>query len=414
VVPVEAPKVLDGRTKSRVNVECDRHYAGEQEEQLMTSHTHHAIGAVRPEGWVYARAPMIVYWELTTACALACQHCRATAMPEPGPGELSTAQALSVLDSIAGFGSPLPHIVFTGGDPLRRGDLDVLIAEAGNRGIGVSLAPAVTPLLTRARLAEVRDAGVQAISLSLDGSDAAHHEGVRGVSGNFDATIQALEDAAALGIPVQVNTLVAAQTVDDLPAVYERLRQHALTRWSLFFLISVGRGAQLEELGPGAAERVMHWLQRLNADSPFPVKTVEAMQHRRVAVRQMRRQGLSEEQIEASPIGRGFGIRDGNGIIFIAHDGVVHPSGFMPMPLGTVPADDIVELYRHHPDLVALRDVTQYKGRCGRCPYARWCGGSRARALAWTGDPLESDPLCPYEPGGKDRTNATPVTNGAQ
>jgi radical SAM protein len=380
----------------------------------MVSHSHHGIGAVRPEGWVYSRAPMILYWEVTTACGLACQHCRATAMPDPGPDELTTAQALSVLDAVARFGSPLPHIVFTGGDPLRRRDLDVLIAEAGARGIGVSLAPAVTPLLTRERLAEIHKAGVQAISLSLDGSDAAHHDGVRGVAGTFDATVRALEDAAALGIPVQVNTLVATQTVDDLPAVYELLRQHTLMRWSLFFLISVGRGTQLEELEPGAAERLMHWLQGLNAEAPFPVKTVEAMQHRRVAVREMRRRGLSDEQIEASPIGRGFGIRDGNGIIFIGHDGVVQPSGFMPLPLGRVPADDIVEIYRHHPDLVALRDVTQYKGRCGRCSYARWCGGSRARALAWTGDPLESDPLCPYEPGDAARARALPVPSGAQ
>ncbi|MEX0913430.1 MAG: TIGR04053 family radical SAM/SPASM domain-containing protein [Demequina sp.] len=364
----------------------------------MTSRPNHGIGAVRPEGWVYSRAPMIIYWELTTACGLACHHCRATAMPEPGPGELTTPQALSVLDAVVGFGSPLPHIVFTGGDPMRRGDLNLLITEAGARGIGASLAPAVTPLLTRERMAQVQQAGVQAISLSLDGSDAAHHDGVRGVTGTFDATVAALEDAAALGIPVQVNTLVAAQTVDDLPAIYELLRQHTLMRWSLFFLVSVGRGSQLQELEPGRAERLMRWLHGLAGQAPFQVKTVEAMQYRRVAVREMRRRGLTDEQIEASPLGRGFGIRDGNGIIFIAHDGTVHPSGFMPMPLGTLPDDDIVELYRHHPDLIALRDVTQYKGRCGRCPYARWCGGSRARALARTGDPLESDPLCPYEP----------------
>lgn len=376
----------------------------------MASHPHHGIGAVRPEGWVYARAPMIIYWELTTACGLACRHCRATAMPDPAPGELTTPQALSVLDAVAGFGSPLPHIVFTGGDPLRRGDLALLIAEAGARGIGVSLAPAVTQLLTRERLAQVQRAGVQAISLSLDGSDAAHHDGVRGVAGTFDATVKALQDAAALGIPVQVNTLVAAQTVDDLPAVYELLRHHALIRWSLFFLVSVGRGSQLQELDPGPAERLMHWLHGLSAEAPFQVKTVEAMQYRRVAVREMRRRGLTDEQIEASPLGRGFGIRDGNGIVFIAHDGTVHPSGFMPMPLGAVPGDDIVELYRHHPDLVALRDVTRYKGRCGRCSYARWCGGSRARALARTGDPLESDPLCPYEP--RDGAASQPVPAG--
>ena len=128
------------------------------------------IGSVRPEGWVYASAPMIIYWELTTACGLACSHCRATAMPDPGPGELSTTEAIALLDEITGFGSPLPHVVMTGGDPLRRPDLKVLIHEAIARGIGVSLAPAVTPLLTRDRLAELKDDGVAAISLSLDGS----------------------------------------------------------------------------------------------------------------------------------------------------------------------------------------------------------------------------------------------------
>ena len=269
----------------------------------MASHAHHGIGAVRPEGWVYARAPMIVYWEVTTACGLACQHCRATAMVDPGPGELSIAKRCRSW-------TRLPDLVrrcHTSSSPaatrLRRRDLDVLIAEAGTRGIGVSLAPAVTPLLTRSRLAEVRDAGVQAISLSLDGSDATHHDGVRGVSGTFDATVQALEDAAALGIPVQVNTLVAAQTVDDLPAIYELLRQHTLTRWSLFFLISVGRGTQLEELSSGSG-RARHALaaeaQRRLA---LPGQDRRGMQHRRVAVQEMRREGLSEAHIEASPIG---------------------------------------------------------------------------------------------------------------
>ena len=103
-----------------------------------------------------------------------------------------------------------------------------------------------------------------------------HHDGIRGVTGTFDATVQALDEAAELGIPVQVNTLVASQTADDLPAVYDLLRQHTLMRWSLFFLISVGRGTQLEELAPVAAERLMRWLQGLNAEAPFPVKTVEA------------------------------------------------------------------------------------------------------------------------------------------
>ena len=215
----------------------------------MTPHHPTGIGSVKPEGWVYSRAPMIVYWELTTACGLACRHCRATAMPDAAPGQLSTRECLSVLDDIATFGRPLPHIVFTGGDPLRRPDLDLLIRAAGDRGIGASLAPAVTPDLTFERLAEVQRAGIQAISLSLDGSDPFRHDGLRGVPGTFDLTMTALDWAAELGLPVQVNTLVTDVTAADLPAMYELLSTKKLLRWSLFFLISVGRGSTL---GDGA------------------------------------------------------------------------------------------------------------------------------------------------------------------
>ena len=361
----------------------------------------HGIGAVRPENFAWSRAPMIVYWELTNACGLACRHCRATAMPDPAPGELTTAQALSLLDDIATFGDPLPHIVFTGGDPLRRHDLKLLMTEAADRGIGVSLAPAVTPLLTRERLAEAKADGVQAISLSLDGSTAAFHDGVRGVPGTFDATLTALDWAAELEIPVQVNTLVTSVTAADLPAVYDLLSTRTLLRWSLFFLISIGRGTELTELTPGEAEKLMSWLNSLGRTAPFQVRTTEATHYRRIAAQAAGRRGLDDAAIEASPIARGFGIRDGNGIVFVSNTGDVTPSGFLPVAVGNVKDSSLVELYRHHPTMTALREPELFKGRCGRCEFNRWCGGSRARAYAWTGDMLESDPLCPYTPGSR-------------
>ncbi|MCB0911264.1 MAG: TIGR04053 family radical SAM/SPASM domain-containing protein [Propionibacteriaceae bacterium] len=361
----------------------------------------HGIGAVKPDGWAYHRAPMIVYWELTNACGLACRHCRATAMPDPMPGELTTAEAIAVLDDLLGFGGPgeaLPHVVMTGGDPLRRPDLPELIAAATERGIGVSLAPAVTPLLTRERIFWMKDVGIQAISLSLDGSTAAYHDGVRMVPGTFEATIEALDTAAEAGLPVQVNTLVTSQTAADLPAVYELLSRHTLMQWSLFFLISIGRGTELTELSPGDAERWLLWAAKVNRDAPFRVKTTEAMHFRRLMTAPLLRAGRTREEVEALPPARAFGIRDGNGIVFVSNLGDVTPSGFLPVTVGNVKERSLVELYRDEPLMRALRDPDQFKGRCGVCEYHDWCGGSRARAYAWTGDPLESDPLCPYVP----------------
>lgn len=361
----------------------------------------HGIGSVKPVGWAYNAAPMIVYWELTNACGLACRHCRATAMPDPAPGELSTEQAIMLLDDIAGFagpGEPLPHIVMTGGDPLRRPDLARLVAEATSRGIGVSLAPAVTGLLTRERMEWMKSAGIQAISLSLDGSTAELHDGVRMVPGTFDATLEALDLAAEIGLPVQVNTLVTETTASDLAAVYELLRGHALMQWSLFFLISIGRGSELKELSPGEAEKVLLWAQRVGRDAPFRVKTTEAMHYRRLGAAALLRAGKTREEVEAHPMSRAFGIRDGNGIVFVSNTGDVTPSGFLPLSVGNVKESSIVSLYRDDPLMRSLRDPDTFLGRCGRCEYHDWCGGSRARAYAWTGNALESDPLCPYQP----------------
>ena len=363
------------------------------------------IGAVKPDGWAYQRSPMIVYWELTNACGLACRHCRATAMPDAAPGELTTAQAIALLDDITGFGDAalgeaLPHVVMTGGDPLRRPDLAELIAEAQARGIGVSLAPAVTPLLTREKILWMKEIGIQAISLSLDGSDAAFHDGVRMVPGTFDATLEALDIAAEAGLPVQVNTLVTAATAADLPAIHDLLSAHTLQQWSLFFLISIGRGTELTELSPGEAERVLIWAQQVGRGSAFRVKTTEAMHYRRLGAAALLRAGKSKEDVEAHPMARAFGIRDGNGIVFVSNTGDVTPSGFLPLAVGNVKDSSLVSLYRNDPMLRSLRDPDQFKGRCGTCEYHDWCGGSRARAYAWTGDPLESDPLCPYVPKG--------------
>ena len=361
------------------------------------------VGSVKPDGYVFARAPMLVYWETTLSCGLACRHCRAEANPNPAPDELTTAEGLSLLDRLTGFGHPYPHVVFTGGDPLRRPDLETLVAGATTRGIGASLAPAATPLLTLDRLAALRDAGIQTMSLSIDGSTPARHDGFRGVPGTFDATVEAAAIAHRARLPLQVNTLVTDETLADLPAIYALMTTLGIIRWSLFFLISVGRGSALREITPGEGERLNHWLYDLSRTSPFAIKTTEATHYRRVAIKRLIAEGADGPAILATSVGRGFGVRDGNGIMFVSNNGAVFPSGFLPLAVGNVRVDDPVTLYRDHPVFRSLRDVGQLKGRCGRCEYAEVCGGSRARAYAWTGDILEADPLCPYVPSGAPR-----------
>ncbi|MCS7171880.1 MAG: TIGR04053 family radical SAM/SPASM domain-containing protein [Armatimonadetes bacterium] len=354
--------------------------------------------AILQRRYVYNRAPLLVYWELTRACDLACRHCRAEAIPERHPLELSTQEGRRMLRDALAFGPPLPHWVFTGGDPFKRPDLAELVEEARALGFGVSLAPSATPLVTDAAIRRLARSGVQAISLSLDGSTPERHDALRGIPGCFERTLRLAHRIREEGIQLQVNTLVTASTLEDLPAIYERIWELGIVRWSLFFLVRVGRGQALEEVTPLQAERLCHWLLDLGARAPFAIKTTEAPHYRRVAFLRMRTRGLSEAAIASTPVGRGFGVRDGNGIVFVSHTGEVYPSGFLPLRAGNVREHSLVELYRHADLFVRIRDTGLLRGKCGRCPFREICGGSRARAHAHTGDPLESDPLCPYQP----------------
>jgi AdoMet-dependent heme synthase len=350
----------------------------------------------------FADRPQRVYWETTRACDLACRHCRAAAAPDADPHELSTSESLALLDDLAAFDAPLPHLVLTGGDPLKRADLFDLIAAAQSRGFRVSVAPSATPLLTAAALRALRKAGVDAISLSLDGSTAPRHDLIRGIPGTFERTMEAARVAREVELPFQVNTLVCQETLDDLPAVHDCVVAMGAARWSLFFLVTVGRGQVLQPITPHCAEDLLAWLARLSGP-PRPgglvITTTEAPHFRRV-VAELRRDAHATTPPPAkstAPIGHGAGIRDGNGIMFISHTGEICPSGFLEIPVGNVRRDDVVALYRDAPLFQALRNPDAFNGRCGPCEYRWACGGSRARAYSGSGDPLGEDPLCEHE-----------------
>lgn len=363
--------------------------------------------------FVYDRAPLLVYWESTRACDLACVHCRAAATTWRNPLELDTGEARDLLHQIAAFGprpshppygpafgAGPPHLIITGGDPLQRPDLFDLIAYGRSLGLTVSVTPAGTPRLAPAVVRRFHDAGVNALGLSLDGSNPARHDAFRGEPGSFDWTVGGIRLAGEQGLPVQVNTMVTAQTLDDIPAVYEVIRDLGIARWALFFLIATGRGATLQAITPEESERFLNRLWQRAPDAPFPIKTTEAHHYRRIAYMKMHRQGLAAQEIARTPVGRGFGIRDGNGVVFVSHTGAVYPSGFLPLSAGNVRRRPLVDLYRHSPLFKQLRDADRLLGKCGRCEFRALCGGSRARAFALAGDPMAADPLCPYEPRG--------------
>jgi len=333
--------------------------------------------------------PMVLIWEVTQACELSCDHCRADARPARHPDELTTEEGKRLLDQISWF-ADRQLVVLSGGDPMMRPDLVDLVEYGTERGLTMSLTPSGTDHLDADAIGSLADAGLKRIALSLDGGSAERHDAFRGEDGSFESTMAAAEAAQEAGLPLQINTTVCDRTVEDLPAIRDRVADLGAVLWSVFFLVPIGRGRVLDPISPARAERVMSWLSEAADEAPFGLKTTEAPHYRRV-----RRQ---DEAGVSDPENRRSSVIAGDGFAFVSHTGEVYPSGFLPESAGTVPEDDVVEVYRESPLFTSLRDRDQLEGKCGACPYRDVCGGSRSRAYAHTGDPLASDPLCAFVP----------------
>jgi AdoMet-dependent heme synthase len=348
---------------------------------------------------MFDRAPFMVFWELTRACDLACRHCRACAVPDRDPRELSTAEGKALLDEIRAMGCPL--VVLTGGDPAKRPDLIELVRHGAQIGLRVGLTPSATPLVTPALLTDLEEAGLARLAVSLDGASHGAHDGFRGVAGSHAKTFEILRAAHLIGLTTQVNTTVTRFNAADLERIAAQIAPLRIELWSVFFVVPTGRADAarnpLHVIEPDEVESVLERLATIAERAPFDVKTTAAPHFRRVLLqRKVPRKDITGI---ADGIGRApRGINDGCGIAFVSHIGEVYPSGFLPISCGDARHGGLTRIYREHPTFVALRDPDHYAGKCGECEFRKVCGGSRARAMAMTGDMLGSDPACAYVP----------------
>jgi radical SAM protein len=343
----------------------------------------------------FNETPLLVIWETTQSCDLACVHCRASAMPERHCGELTTRESYDLLDQVRSFGSPL--MVFTGGDPLKRPDLFELMAYGVKLGLRTNVSPSATPLLTVAAIKEFQRLGVARMAISMDGPDAGSHDAFRGVTGTFARAMMALRYAQLIGLETQIQTTVTRRNIGQLLQIADLVADVGAKMWSLFFLVVTGRAQQQDDLTAEEYEEVFETIYGISKTAPFDVKTTEGMHYRRYVAQHERRHG-GENPEARKVVWRTAGVSDGKGFVFVSHTGEVYPSGFLPISAGNVRRDSLVDIYRRSPLFQSLRDTGLRQGKCGLCEYRKLCGGSRARAYALTGNYLAEDPRCVYQP----------------
>lgn len=345
------------------------------------------------------KPPRLIAWELTTACNLACIHCRASAIKEPQPGELSTDQAKHFVDELIEY---KPIIILTGGEPLLRADVYDIAQYIKGKGMRAVLATNGT-LLTPEIVRRLINAGIQRVSISIDGANKEMHDVFRGEPGAFEGALRGIDILKEEGLSFQINTTITKRNLTEIPRIYDLAIELKASALHIFLLVPTGRGEEIEseEIPPEEYERVLNWFYDRSKDKRIQLKATCAPHYFRIM-----RQRARAEGIRITPETHGLeamtkGCLGGSAFCFVSSKGDVYPCGYLPALAGNIKDKPFKMIWEKSKVFNDLRNSGLLKGKCGLCEYRNVCGGCRARAYAGTGDYLDEEPYCVYVPGGK-------------
>jgi len=342
------------------------------------------------------KPPRLVAWELTNACNLACIHCRASAIKDPAPDELSTAQAMQFVDELVEY---RPIIILTGGEPLLRPDVYDIARYASGQGLRVVLATNGT-LLTPDIVQRLKDAGIQRTSISIDGATAKTHDTFRGEPDAFDAALRGIDILKKEGMSFQINTTITKRNLDEIPGIYDLALDLGASALHIFLLVPTGRGEDIEheEIPPDEYERVLNWFYDKSKDPGIQLKATCAPHYFRIMRQRAKAEGIRITKETHGLEAMTKGCLGGSGFCFVSSRGDVYPCGYLPALAGNILKQPFKMIWEGSEVFNDLRDPAKLKGKCGICEYRMVCGGCRARAYAATGDYLDEEPYCVYVP----------------
>jgi AdoMet-dependent heme synthase len=337
---------------------------------------------------------------VTRNCNLNCVHCRAAASRGPHHGELDTDQCLRVLDQIEQVGNPI--VILTGGEPLLREDVFELARYGTDKGLRMVMATNGT-LITEDVTGRMKSSGIQRVSISLDGARAEQHDRFRKVPGAFEGAVEGIELLKKAQIEFQINTTITRHNVKQAEDMLRLAVQLGAAAHHIFLLVPTGRARDMtdQEIDAGEYEKLLHWFYAMRREVPIHLKATCAPHYYRVLRQEARKRG---EEVDYATYGLDAvtrGCLGGTSFCFVSHVGVVQPCGYLELNCGDLRNATFRDIWDNSEVFQSLRDFSAYKGKCGRCEYLRFCGGCRARAYEASGDFLEEEPLCMYQPARK-------------
>ena len=351
-----------------------------------------------------ARQPKgpVVIWNLIRRCNLTCKHCYSTSADTNFKGELSTADALGVMDDLRGFGVPV--LILSGGEPLMRPDIFELAHRAKALGFYVALSTNGT-LIDEAMLPRIREVQFDYLGISIDGLEETHDR-FRRRPGAFGESMRGIRLCREAGIRVGMRFTLTNDNAEDLPGLLQLMEREDVSKFYLSHLNYAGRGnknrgddAHFQMTRQAMDLLIETCWQRLQAGIPSEFVTgnndADGVYLLQWAKRRFPERAEALRKVLSNWGGNASGVNVAN----IDNLGNVHPDTFWwNHNLDNVRKRPFSEIWEDTSDplLAGLkRSPRPLKGRCAVCAHQDICNGNtRTRAFQLTGDAWNEDPGC--------------------
>lgn len=339
--------------------------------------------------------PFMVSYGITSKCNLNCKHCYAQATEEALPGELSTEEAKKFIDGLADWG--VKFLVLDGGEPLCRPDFLHIASHASSKCIMTGIGSNGT-LIDRAMAQKIKEAGVQAVAISIDSVRGEIHDAFRGKRGAFYQAMNGMVACKEIGLPFQLGMVIRKETLSEVPDMLKLAIQSGANAAEFFDLIQVGRAkteCRGDLLNPEERKEIMEWLAQAQRDCPIIIRVPACPMYPLILEqKKIKPKYFHQEILARIPYyRRGCTAGMPSGYIKIGPNGDVNPCMLLQIKLGNIREKSIQEIWNESPILERLRSRA-LGGKCGQCNYKNICAGCRGRAYEETGDILASDTGC--------------------
>lgn len=347
-------------------------------------------------------APMFVVWNFTNRCNLDCKHCYQDTAHQRLADELTREEKLDLVDQAGEL--YIPMIAFAGGEPTIDRDLLPVLHRCQHYGIHTSVAThggTMTPKLA----AQLAEAGVRYVEVSLDSVDAERHDAFRGQPGMWQRTVRGMRCVVAQeGLRLGVAMCVHQDNYAEVDEMIHFAVDIGASTFAHFNFIPVGRGLEMtaDDLNPRQREHLLRtlnkWMQsgRIGVISTAPQLGKVCLAHAPIDGRTAASHAGSGAGWKARVVAKYLGgCGAGRCYVAIEPNGDITPCVYLPhRVLGNIRQRRLADIVRNNEFWEIMCDRDRRLGHCEVCVFKSYCGGCLARSDAYYGVLNAGDPGC--------------------